>query len=403
MLKAVFVTIASLSVAFVSCGGSAIEVEAARPGKRDIENALTTNGRVEATGAVAVHADRGGRVERVLVRRGEAVERGQDLLRLADAGQAEALSVARARLAAARARLAVLDAGPSPSLKAQLLAERSKLVSARERAAADIERLERLVRRNAAPRAELEAKTASLRDLDLDLESLNARIAPPLHGGRRQELEAGVAEAESAREQAQAVFDGLLLRVPARGVVYALPVAAGDYLPPGGLAARIGSVRPARVRMFVDEPDLGRVGLGARATVTADAYPNRQWDCEVDRLASEVIERGARRIGEFECAIENTDGLLLPNLAVGVRIVTDRVRSALSIPRSAVQRSGGRSLVWTLEDGRAARREIRTGVEGPAHVEVLDGLTESAVVLVPRDQAIAQGRRVSATLLGGDK
>ena len=180
--------------------------------------------------------------------------------------------------------------------------------------------------------------------------------------------------------------------------MFSLAVSAGDYLPAGGLAAMVGIVSSVRARIFVDEPDLGRVSMGILASVTADAYPGRQWTCSVDRMASEIVEMGARRVGELECSIDNPDGLLMPNLAVGVRIVTGSVHGGLSVPRTAVLRSGDRRLVWVLDDGRASRREILAGVEGPVYLEVRRGLDASDVVLIQGDKPISEGQRVQPRL-----
>lgn len=386
----------------LACADTAVEVDAALAVPRDIESALTTNGRIEATGRVAVHAEAGGSVERILVERGHQVQQGQELVRLADTGQAAALAQAEARLAAARARLAVLESGLPPARRAALKAERSRLAQAAEGASDDLGRLERLVERDAAPRVELEAARRVVAEHAISIEALDAQLGAPLAEGQREESEAAVREAESALSAAREALAGLAVRAPGPGVVYSLPVARGDHLDGGSLVARLGFLDAVRARIFVDEPDLGRIQSGCPAVISADAYPGREWNCRVDRLATEVVELGARRVGEVQCTVANPDGSLLPNLAVGIRIVTDSVRGAPSIPRLAVRRRGGRTYVWTVEGSRAVRREIVTGVEGPAHVEVRSGLGETEPVLLPRDETLAEGARVKVRLRKDD-
>ncbi len=386
----------------LSCADPAIEVDATTLVSRDIESALATNGRIEATDRIALHAAAAGTIERILVRPGDHVEEGQELVRLADTGQRESRKQAEARLAAARARLAVLESGLPPARRAELEAERSKLAKARETASEDLERLERLVRRAAAPQVDLTAARRLLVEQTLSIEALDVQLAAPVADGQREELAAAVREAESAIAAATTALASLTVRAPRAGVVYSLPVSLGDHLDAGGLLARLGLVDPVRARIFVDEPDLGRVRDGCLASIRADAYPGRTWTCRVDRLATEVVEMGPRRVGEVQCTVENPDGRLLPNLAIGVRIVTESARDAPSIPRLAVQRNAGRTFVWTVEESTASRREIVTGVEGPAYVEVLRGLDDSEPVLLPRDESVAPGRRVRIRLQEGD-
>ncbi len=385
---------ASILLIALACADPEIEVNATTLVLRDIDDVLVTNGRIEATERVAVHAAVSGRIERVLVRRGDSVERGQELVRLADAGQRELQRQADARLAAARARLAVLHAGLPAGRRAELEAERSRLMNAREAASENRERLERLVRRAAAPRVDLDAAKRLLDEHTISITALDVQLATPSNDARRAELEAAVREAESALAAANDAVAGLTVRAPGSGTLYSLPVARGDHVNAGGLIARLGHLDTVQARIFVDEPDLGRVRNRCLVSIATDAYPDRTWTCRVDRLAAEIVQMGTRRVGEVQCTVQNPDGRLLPNLAVGIRIVTESVRATPSVPRLAVQRSAGRAYVWTVEDSMASRREIVTGVEGPVHVEVLSGLGESDPVLLPAPDSVAPGQSV---------
>ena len=381
----------------LSCDGRPREMAAVQPVRRDIESALTTNGRVQIASEAAVHVPSEGRIGKILVRRGETVRQGQVILELLDSGQAAAAEQASARLEAAEARVALLDAGPDPDRSALLRAERAKLEAERKQTREDLRRLERLVERQAAPRAELAKKSETLAKLEIDLEAANARLNGPVSGPKRDELLAAVREARVALRDAERNLANLTVRAPRAGSVYSLRAAEGDYVSHGELVARIGELQEARVRILVDEPELGRVSLGAVARLTADAYPGEEWECPIDELATEIVEVGTRRVGEVRCTSQNPDGRLLPNLAVGVRIVTARVASALSVPRAAIQSDrSGRAFAWTVADGRATRRPVELGVVGPVHVEIRTGLSPSDTVLLLGAPELVEGQRVRA-------
>lgn len=386
----------------LACGSGAPEVTGVRPVRRDIESALTTNGRIEVEAQATVHAAASGRVSRLLVGRGDSVERGDALAQLADSGQGDARDRAAAELEAARARLALLDEGPEPAAAAVLLAERSKLGAAKAQAQQDKERLERLVSRNAAPRSELDRVKESIAALDIEAEAVEAQIAASARDGRRRELLAAVRSAEAGLREADRSVANLSVRAPRAGTVYSLALSEGGFVSEGSLAARIGDLATLRARIFVDEPDLGRIALGAAARLTADAHPGREWGCTVDRLASEIVVLGARRVGEVLCGSLEPDGALLPNLAVGVRVVIDRAERALSVPREAVERRDGAAWLWVAEEGRAVRREIDVGIVGPLRAEVRRGLDESGVVLLVEAGALSDGQPVSVRMEAGD-
>lgn len=380
--------------AALACGGPTEGVEGTSPARRDIESALTTNGRIETERTAVARSSTSGRVGRLYVRRGAKVERGEPLLRLVDAGQGAARDRAGARLAAAKARLVQLEAGLDPLRKAELLGELTKLEAARTRASEDLEKLRRLSARNAVARSEVDAQSRALQDLADNIEAVSHQLqAPPLEG-RRSELAAAILEAEAELQEAERAVRALVLRAPASGTLFSLAAREGDFLESGSLVARIGVTARVTARIFVDEPELGRVTQGCVARISADAYPGREWECRVETLATEVVEVGSRRVGEVLCQADDPDSLLLPGLAVRVRIVTQRAQRVLSVPRAAVVGGSEEPFVWAVENGRAAKRAVVLGVVGPVYAEVVSGLAESDSIALPRDRTLIEGQRL---------
>lgn len=380
--------------AALSCGGPAEDIEGVRPARRDIESALTTNGRIEAERTVAVHSGTSGRVGQIYARRGAKVERDEPVLRLVDAGQGAARDRSGARLAAAKARMVQLEAGLDPLRRSQLRGELTKLEAARSRASEDLERLRRLLARNAVARSEVDAKSRALQDLADEIEAVSYQLQAPPQEGRRSELGAAILEAEAELQEAERAVEALVLRAPAGGTLFSLAVQEGDFLEHGSLVARIGTTESVTARVFVDEPELGRVTQGSVARISADAHPDREWGCRVGTLATEVIEVGPRRVGEVLCQADNPDNLLLPGLAVRVRIVTQRAEGVLSVPRAAIVGGSEEPFVWVVEGGRATKRAVALGVVGPVYAEVVSGLVESDAIALPRERTLVEGQRL---------
>ena len=137
------------------------------------------------------------------------------------------------------------------------------------------------------------------------------------------------------------------------------------------------------------------MALGSKATITADAYPDASWPCTIAGLATEIVELETRRVGEVSCSVENSDGRLILNLTVNVRIAAGEASNALSVPREAVGRDGGEPFVWIADDGEARRRHVKLGVQGAAFVEIAAGLDGSEAVLLPGTSAPSEGQPVS--------
>ena len=76
-----------------------------------------------------------------------------------------------------------------------------------------------------------------------------------------------------------------------------------------------------------------------------------------------------------DVAVAQVDGLLLP---------TEVVQDAL----------GTKPYVWAIEQERVAKRPVKLGVRGEGHVQVLSGVKEGEVVLVPQGKPVTVGGRV---------
>ena len=66
-------------------------------------------------------------------------------------------------------------------------------------------------------------------------------------------------------------------------------------------------------------------------------FPGRTWQGSVNTIPSTVKLLGTRNVGETTCVVDNQDLRLLPNINVGVTIVTAEHHDALTVPREAVR------------------------------------------------------------------
>src|SRR5207249_3466068 len=182
---------------------------------------------------------------------------------------------------------------------------------------------------------------------------------------------------------------------PAAGTVYSLPARTGTYVHTGDLLAELADLRRIRVRVFVDEPELGSLKEGQAVEITWEALPDRSWNGQVDQLPKTIVARGSRNVGEVLCSVDNRTGQLLPNTNVNVRIRTGQRENSLTISRAAVRGEGGRHFVLLVDQGRLHKREVEVGISNAKDYEVLSGLGESDLVALPGTIELQDGMAVS--------
>jgi HlyD family secretion protein len=371
------------------------EAPAARVTRATLVQVLTTNGKVEATGSVAVPIRAAVAVREVLVREGDTVRAGQALAVVDDGAARQALERARAQLEIAGADRALVERGGTAAALAELDSGIAKARLEQQAAEREVAALRRLLERQAATGQELENAETTLAAHRAELLGLEKRRRALPAPEDRQRLEARVRDAEMAVAQAETAQRQLEIRSPAAGVLYALALKPGVFYNAGELAGQVGLLDRVRVRVLVDEPELGRVAPGQPVEIGWDALPERRWRGVVERLPSEIKTIGTRNVGEVLCTVENPDRKLLPNVTVNAALQTGRAENTLAAPREAVAREAGQSYVLIVDNGGlVARRPVKLGIQDPTRVEVREGLAEGQVVLLPGERVVRAGDRV---------
>jgi len=159
-----------------------------------------------------------------------------------------------------------------------------------------------------------------------------------------------------------------------------LPVKRGAYVNPGDLVLQEADLSKVLVRAFVDEPDVARLAPGEKIEVTWDAMPGRVWNGAVSALPAAVKLHGTRNVGETTCIVANQDFKLLPNINVGVTVVTAQHENALTIPREALRQDDSVPYVYQIVNNVLQHRDVKISVSNLTHAEITGGIAENAQV-----------------------
>jgi len=108
---------------------------------------------------------------------------------------------------------------------------------------------------------------------------------------REQELTFRRSEIERAKANV-AMIDTQLADTtaasPVDGVVLVKAADVGEVLAAGTTVVTIGDIDHPWLRAYINETDLGRVKLGAKAKITTDSYPGKVYEGRVSFIASEA-------------------------------------------------------------------------------------------------------------------
>lgn len=377
-------------------GSGPVEVQFTRATRETIVSTLNTNGKVEPISWAAAHAEVGGPIQKIHVEKGQTVSAGQLLVTLSlPEAQAE-YSKAQAQIGAARAELETLELGGRATDRAEiesgLLRAKSELATAQR----EYETLQRLAGKNAATKAEVDAARQTMERSEQQIQSLERRRGALVSQPDRSAAQARLNEAQSGANAASLRLATAQVTSPMTGVLYRLDVRPGGYLNPGDLVGEVGRLDQLRVRVYVDEPDIGRVEKGLPVTITWDAMPGRQWKGTVEQVPLQVAPLGTRQVGEVLCTIDNPDLTLIPGTNINAEIRSRVAENATVIPKEVIRRQGAETGVLTLDGERLAWRPVKLGIASVTKVQVLEGLAAGVPVALPTDRPIKVGDVVKA-------
>jgi HlyD family secretion protein len=357
---------------------------------------LPTNGKAEPFEWQAVRAQEEGLVNRVNVVEGQAVAKDAVLAVISDPSKQADIDAAQAKVAEAEANVASLEAGPRPAELIEIGNETTRANLDFHAAERELATLQRLAAKQAATAADVIAARDKVEQIKAQIAGLEKRRRNATPQPDIAAAKARLDDARVALKLAQQHAALTEIRAPIAGAIYGLAIRAGAYLSPGDLVTNIGQMGRLRVRVYIDEPELGRVALGQPVTITWQALPGKEWTGTVEKKPTAIEALGSRQVGQVICVIENPERLLIPGTNVDATIRTAVVEGALTIPKETLRHDATGDYVFILKGDAIEQRRVKTGNSSVTRIQVTNGLADGDSVAMPSDTPLKPGMKVIA-------
>jgi multidrug efflux pump subunit AcrA (membrane-fusion protein) len=358
-----------------------------------VMEAIYATGTVEAEDRVVIKAKTTGSVTELLVREGATVKRGDLLARIDNPTVAFELKRGQVDRGAASA-MAGADSPQISALKAQTEGIRVDLATARQ----DVERLASLAHSNAIAPAELDRARSRAAQLEAKLSANEAQERV-----LRADLSTNVVRQDAHVQSLASRLADTEVRSPIDGVVLSKSVAVGELVSINQPLFKVGDTKSLVLEVSVDEADVSRVFDGSEGTtpskvaVSLYAFPKQAFHGQVLEIMPDANRE--RKAFLTKVRIEDAPPGLRSGMSAEVNVIAAQQAGALLIPTAA--ESEGK--VWVVEEGRAHRRAVTTGIRDLLRVEVKSGVSEGDLVVVEGIPAMREGARVAAALREPDK
>ena len=219
-----------------------------------------------------------GRIKRLLVQEGDAVEPGQLVAEMDSVRYEMAVKEAEGNVNAQKQILARMLAGSRPQ-DIRTARERVKAAEAvLQVTEVTHERIKKLVKGKYVPQQQLDDATAKLKTARADLKAAEEGLMLAVIGPRKEDIaavEARLKGYQATLALARQKLADTKLYAPSAGVIQDRIMEPGDMTSPTTPVFTMALDTPMWVRAYVPESSLGKILPGMKAEITTDSFPGK--------------------------------------------------------------------------------------------------------------------------------
>ncbi|NWF94393.1 MAG: efflux RND transporter periplasmic adaptor subunit [Syntrophaceae bacterium] len=320
-------------------------VDAVEVVSQPISYTLSAVGSLKSPEEVTISPKKAGIIEKILVKEGDRVRKGQVLVQLDDID---------ARLEVERAEAKVKEA------EASLETDRRTL-----------SRYQRLLESKVIPQQTYD-------DLVLKVALDEARLALA-----RTEL-----------NQARQNLSDRQIFSPIDGIINLKIASLGEHVnvAPKDEILKIVQMDPLDLEFYVPENWVGKIRLGEKVHFSVRAFSEERFSATI-QFISPTADPSTRNV-RMKAVVPNPHHRLKPGFFAEVSVRTGGNPNAIVIPESALVSQEGKFFSFVVRDGVAHRREVETGLRFDGRVEILKGIEKGEQVVVTGHEQLSEGTRV---------
>ena len=175
-------------------------------------------------------------------------------------------------------------------------------------------------------------------------------------------------------------------------MLIARSVEPGDVAQAGKELLVLAPAGETQVVVNIDEKNLGKLAIGQKALVSADAFPGESFPAELFYLNPGIDPvRGAVQV---KLRVPHPPAYLRQDMTVSVDIEVARRSDVLIAPTDAVHDvATARPWVLAVRGGRVVKQPVRLGMRGDAALEVVSGVSIGDSLVPVTNAVVTVGQR----------
>ena len=209
--------------------------------------------------------------------------------------------------------------------------------------------------------------------------------------------------AETALATAQSNLDNAVIKATVAGVVTTISALPGENVSSASTTGFIVIANTGSMALHgtIGEADVVKLKLGQVATVTVDAIGTAKMTGKVTSLDPvATIAQGVPVYG-VDVTIDLPSQSVKPGMSGTANVIIASSQNALTVPNLAVKTANGRRYLTVMKEGQQVDTDVTFGLSNDTVTEVLTGVQEGDVVVLPQPRAAASGGANRGIQIGG--
>lgn len=330
-----------------------------------MKNTITLNGTVKSLQEAEISSKVSGKVSEIHFELGQRVKQGDILFKLDDTDLRLELQQAEATLNVTRT-----------SLDSSWVTAETDYQDAKR----SYERSKRLYENHLVSKQDFEDAESSFKKAE---DTYNAAKLAEGSGvtNAKATLEKALAEYEIAKTD----LANTVVKAPIAGVVASKDLKIGQYVTTSDTVAELVDLSSMIVKANVTEAVVNQIKVGDQVEISVKSTLEHPVTGEIIAIAPAVDSSTLNY--PIKIKVANPQNTLKSGMFAEVTLTLNRAERVLAVPLSAISEESGRKYVYLLDEGKAKRTLIQTGISDSQWIQVTEGLTEKDVVIVKgRDQ-----------------
>ncbi len=187
------------------------------------------------------------------------------------------------------------------------------------------------------------------------------------------------------------------LRAPWSGIVSRIEVKAGELVALRTPLVEIYDPTSLVIQTAVPERYAMAMTIGMATAIKLDAYPEQIFSGRIVQVFPELDVRLRSRT--IRIALDQPLALL-PGMFARLDIILESLADVPGVPAQAVLASPQGPVVFVVEDGKALRRKVETGIEDDGFIQIKKGVKVGESLIIAGAEKLKEGAAVTVRAAG---